>query len=197
MVGGAARKSTLRPEVLAAFHSVPETRIAEILDGELFTQARPAPPHSRAGSRLNMTLGGPFDLGSGGPGGWVILYEPELWLGPGPDIVVPDLAGWRRERMPNPLSDGVTDAHYDLGPDWVCEIVSPSTEGVDRGKKRRIYRQAGVRHLWLLSPDSRTLEVYRLEDGAWREVETYGGEMKIRAEPFDAVELDLALVWGA
>ena len=184
------------PQVEAAFEAVPSEMVAEILDGELFTFARPARPHTRSASRLTMTLGAPFDLGNGGPGGRVILIEPELHLGPRPDKLVPDLAAWRRERMPDAVGDKETPAHYDVAPDWVCEVISTGTERVDRGKKMRIYRREGVKHVWLLSPLLRTLEVYRLEGGLWLLLETYEDEAKIRAEPFDALEIDLAALWS-
>ncbi|WP_437569986.1 Uma2 family endonuclease [Sorangium sp. So ce542] len=183
------------PEVEAAFEAVPPEQVAEILDGELFTFPRPGRPHTRSASRLTMKLGSAFDLGDGGPGGWVLLNAPELHLGPRPDKVVPDLAGWKRERMPDALGDEDTPAHYDVAPDWVCEVISPRTERVDRSKKMRIYRREGVGHVWLLSPLLRTLEVYRLEGGRWVLLETYEEDAKVRAEPFDAVELDLAAIW--
>jgi Uma2 family endonuclease len=184
------------PEVEAAFEAVPPEMVAEILDGELFTFSRPAHPHTRSASRLGMKLGGPFDLGEGGPGGWVILDEPELHLGRRPDKLAPDLAGWRRERMPDAMGDEDTPAHYDVAPDWVCEVISPRTERIDRGKKMRIYRREGVGHVWLLTPLLRTLEVYRLEAGRWVLLETYEDDEKVRAEPFDAMELDLGTLWA-
>jgi Uma2 family endonuclease len=184
------------PDVEAAFEAVPPEMVAEILDGELFTFPRPARPHTRSASRLGMKLGGAFDLGDSGPGGWVILDEPELHLGPRPDKLAPDLAGWKRERMPDALGDEETLAYYDVAPDWVCEVISPRTERVDRGKKMRIYRREGVGHVWLLSPLLRTLEVYRLEGGRWMLLETYEEDAKVRAEPFNAVELDLAAIWA-
>jgi Uma2 family endonuclease len=184
------------PAVEAAFESVPDDMVAEILDGELFTFPRPARPHTRSASRLGFKLGGPFDLGDGGPGGWVILVEPELHLGPRPDKMAPDLAAWKRERMPDALGNEETPASYDVAPDWVCEVISPGTERVDRGKKMRIYRREGVGHVWLLSPLLRTLEVYRLEGGRWTLLETYEDDDKIRAEPFDAMELDLGAIWA-
>lgn len=183
------------PEVEAAFEAVPPEMVAEILDGELFTFPRPARPHTRSSARLTMKLGGPFDLGEGGPGGWVILDEPELHLGPRPDKLAPDLAGWRRERLPDAFGEDAP-AHYDLAPDWVCEVISPRTERVDRGKKMRIYRRESVGHVWLLNPLLRTLEVYRLDGGRLALLDTYEGDDKIRAEPFDAVELDLASLWA-
>jgi Uma2 family endonuclease len=184
------------PEVEAAFEAVPPEMVAEILDGELFTFPRPARPHARSSSRLTMKLGSPFDLGEGGPGGWVILREPEIHLGVGPDKVAPDLAGWLRERLPDAFGGEDTPAHYDVLPDWACEVISPLTARVDRARKMRIYRREGVGHLWMLSPLLRLLEVYRLEAGRWSLLDTYEGDDKVRAEPFDAVELDLASIWA-
>ncbi|MGK4004362.1 Uma2 family endonuclease [Sorangium sp. So ce1036] len=183
------------PDVEAAFQAVPDEMVAEILDGELFTFPRPARPHTRTASRLGRRLG-PFDDDPGEPGGWVILDEPELHLGPGPDKVVPDLAGWRRERMPDALGPDDAPAHYDIAPDWVCEVISPGTERVDRGKKMRIYRREGVRHAWLINPVAQTLEVYRLDDGRWSLLDTHEGDEAVRAEPFDALELPLAALWA-
>ncbi|WP_438037076.1 Uma2 family endonuclease [Sorangium sp. So ce204] len=183
------------PEVEAAFQAVPDEMVAEILDGELYTFPRPARPHTRTASRLGRRLG-PFDDDPGEPGGWVILDEPELHLGPRPDKVVPDLAGWRRERMPDAIGPEDAPAHYDVAPDWVCEVISPRTERVDRGKKMRIYRREGVRHAWLLNPVAQTLEVYRLDDGRWSLLDTYEGDETVRPEPFDAIELPLADLWA-
>ncbi|WP_437594515.1 Uma2 family endonuclease [Sorangium sp. So ce1000] len=184
------------PEVEAAFQAVPDEMVAEILDGELYTFPRPARPHTRTASLLGASLTGPFDRGRGGPGGWVILDEPELHLGPRPDKVVPDLAGWRRERMPDPLGPEDAPAHYDVAPDWVCEVISPRTERVDRGKKMRIYRREGVRHAWLINPVAQTLEVYRIDDGRWSLLDTYEGDEIVRPEPFEAIELPLADLWA-
>ncbi|KYF61524.1 hypothetical protein BE11_19260 [Sorangium cellulosum] len=184
------------PDVEAAFQAVPDEMVAEILDGELHVFPRPARPQTRAASRLNACIGGPFDLGAGGPGGWVILFGPEVHLGPGPDKVVPDLAGWRRERMPDALGPEDAPAHYDVAPDWVCEVISPRTERVDRGKKMRIYRREGVRHAWLINPVAQTLEVYRLDDGRWSLLDTHEGDEAVQAEPFEAIELPLADLWA-
>ncbi len=143
-----------------------------------------------------MDLGPPFVRGRGGPGGWIILDEPELWLGPGPDKLVPDLAGWRRERMPDAVGDESSPAYYDIAPDWICEVISPATERRDRGSKMRIYRREAVAFVWLINPLQQTLEVYRLDRGRWTLLETYEGDEKVRAEPFEAVEVQLGLLWG-
>jgi len=170
---------------------VPDNLVAEILDGELFTSPRPASPHARASSVLRSELD-PFDRrtgGPGGPGGWWILFEPELHLGA--DILVPDIAGWRRERMP--VLQNV--AHFELAPDWVCEIVSPSTARVDKVRKVPIYAREGVSHLWLVDPLQQTLEVFRLEGRRWVLISTHGGAEAVRAEPFEALELDMSRWW--
>lgn len=168
----------------------PDHRVAEIVDGELVTSPRPAVRHARASSALGVCLGGPLDLGSGGgPGGWWILDEPELHLGP--DVLVPDLAGWRRERMPV-----VPDVPFiDLAPDWLCEVLSPITGRLDRVRKMPIYAREQVGHVWLIDPHPQTLEVFRREGERWMLVSTHGGDEKVRAEPFEAVELPLSVLW--
>src|SRR5262249_44809037 len=158
----------------------PEGAIAELIAGELFLQPRPALKHTEAGSVLGMLIGTPFRLGRGGPGGWVIQYEPELHLGE--NVLIPDLAGWRR---PRPPELGLTLAYASIAPDWVCEILSPSTQGIDRVKKLPIYGHHGVQHTWLLDPTSRTLEVFKLRDGLWSLLSTHEGNAEVRAEPFD------------
>jgi len=172
---------------------VPDRLIAEIIDGELITSPQPAVPHARAAFAISQDIG-PFDRLPGGPSGydgWWILFEPELHLGP--DIIVPDLAGWRRTRMPV-----LQDVPYtELAPDWVCEIVSPSTVRVDRIQKMTLYAREHVRHLWLVDPLARTLEVYRLEGPRWVVVGTQGDAEVVRAEPFEAIELDLSRWWLA
>ena len=166
--------------------NAPENKVAEILDGELFLSPRPAPRHAVASSRLGRFLG-PFD--EGGPGGWWILHEPELHFGE--QVVVPDLAGWRRERLPAMPEE----AFFSLAPDWVCEVLSPSTGRIDRGRKLRIYAEAGVAHAWLVNPLERTLEVLRLREGAWTIVAVCCDSDTVRIEPFEAIELELGRLW--
>lgn len=168
----------------------PENLVAELLGGVLYTHPRPAFPHATAASVLGMDLGSPFQRGRGGPGGWWIFDEPELHFGE--DVVVPDLAGWRRERMP----EAPRGAYQELAPDWVCEVLSPSTLRVDRVLKLPIYARAGVPFVWLVEPLAQTLEVFRASDAHYLLLCTYGGADLVRAEPFEAVELDLAAVWG-
>ena len=181
---------TCRPATYEDLLAVPDHLVAEILDGELHTSPRPALPHAVATSRLGVDLGGPFDRGRGGPGGWWILDKPELHLGS--DVIVPDLAGWRRER----LAEIPRAPYLTLAPDWVCETLSSSTESVDRGKKLRIYAREGVGHSWLINPANETIEVYRLEQGRWSLLNTYAGDVSARLEAFDAIELDLWWLWG-
>jgi Uma2 family endonuclease len=168
---------------------VPDTLVGEVIDGELITQPRPAAAHARAASRLGMDLGSPFDRGKGGPGGWIILDEPELHLHG--DALVPDLAGWRRERMLE-LPDA---AAFELAPDWVCEVLSPSTQSHDRVKKMRVYARERVAHVWLVDPLAQTLEVYAWAEGAWLRTHIAQGAEKLRAAPFEQIELELAALW--
>ncbi len=190
------RLPNLRPEVVDGYLNAPPNVIAEVLDGELVTMPRPRRQHARAATKLGAALDGPFDAGHDGPGGWVFLGEPELRLGRLPDIVVPDLAGWRRARLPEDFFADDAPAYIELAPDWVCEVLSPSTERDDRGRKMRIYRREAVAHVWLVDPSLQTLEVYRLENGRYSLLDTYEGDAAVRAEPFDAVELSLAALWS-
>ena len=170
---------------------VPDHLVAEIIDGELITTPRPASPHAQAASVIGQDLG-PFHRKPGrpgGPGGWWVLDEPELHFAD--DVVVPDLAAWRHERMPS-----IPAVPYlELAPDWICEVVSPRTGRVDRTRKMGIYAREGVRHLWFVDPLARTLEIYRLSGGQWVVAATHGGDVTIRAEPFDAIDLDLDRWW--
>lgn len=189
-----ARKAPTYDDVLAA----PDHMVAELVDGELHLQPRPASPHARAMTKLTSRLDSEFD-GEGGEGGrpgcWWILVEPELHLadepGRGLQVTVPDLAGWRRERLPA-LPDA---AFFTLPPDWVCEVISPRTARLDRGKKMPHYARAGVGHAWIVDPVNRTLEVYRREGAGWLPAGVSGGDDKVRAEPFDAIEIDLSPLW--
>lgn len=168
----------------------PADKVAEIVGGQLRLSPRPAMPHTSVASTLGEELGPPFKRGRGGPGGWIILDEPELHLSE--DVVVPDLAGWRRERLPV-----VPDAPFvTLPPDWLCEVLSRSTEKLDRAEKLPRYAAAGIRHVWLIDPRLRTLEVLRLHEAKWLTLAIHHDDARIRAEPFDAIELDLAVLWS-
>jgi Uma2 family endonuclease len=182
-------RRTARPATYDDLLKVPDHLVAEIVDGELFTSPRPAPRHADASSGLGGALRGPFDRGRGGPGGWRILDEPELHLGR--DVVVPDLAGWRRERLPS-LPD---EAYVSVPPDWICEVVSPSTVALDRVRKLAIYAREQVSHAWIIDPLAQTLEVLRLENARWTIVGTWDAEATVCVEPFEALEWDLTLLW--
>lgn len=182
----AAKRQATYEDLLA----VPDHLVAEILDGELVTSPRPASEHAQAASELGSELKPPFQKGKGGPGGWVILFEPELHLGG--HALVPDLAGWRRERMPEMPHVPA----FELAPDWICEVLSPSTVARDRVRKMPIYASQGVRHVWLVDANAQTLEVFRLDGEGWRLVGTWEGDARVRAEPFEAVELELGGLWA-
>ncbi len=175
----------------ADIEALPDDVIGEIVAGELFASPRPGARHVRTASVLQTIVGGPFDLGNGGgPGGWWIVSEPELHLVA--DVLVPDVAGWRRSRMPVfPRTNA-----FELAPDWVCEVLSPSTAGLDRTRKLDVYGREGVGHVWLVDPLARTLEVLRREGSRWMLAANFSDRDKARIEPFDAVELDLTLWWG-
>jgi Uma2 family endonuclease len=176
------KKNATYQDVLDA----PEHLVAEIIDGELNLSPRPATRGTVVNTNLGGELFGPFHRGRGGPGGWIMLFEPELHLGK--DVLVPDLAAWRRERMSIvPETTGI-----EIVPDWVCEVLSPSTQTYDRTKKARTYARKGVKHMWLVHPKTRTVEVMRLHEGKWLVLDVYTDQETVRAEPFDAIELDLA-----
>ncbi|MFP2928635.1 Uma2 family endonuclease [Pyxidicoccus sp. 3LG] len=180
-----------RPEsVYEALERLPPHVVGEIIGGELYVSPGPRIVHSLAASRLLKRLG-PFDEEEGeqGPGGWLILFEPRLHLSG--DVLEPDLAGWRRERLPE-VPDAVG---WELAPDWLCEVLSPSTEALDRNRKMAVYAREGVKHVWLVDPHAQTLEVYRLGGGDWRLLGTHTGNAAVRAEPFDALPLKLTSLW--
>jgi Uma2 family endonuclease len=178
-----------KPATYADLEAVPEHLVAEIIYGTLFTHPRPVPKHATAQSALNAKLGNPFQFGAGGPGGWVFMTEPELHLGP--HVVVPDIAGWRIERLPMMPET----AWVETAPDWVCEILSPSTENIDRGKKLPIYGTYGVGHCWLVNPVTRFLEAYELREGKWLLVETFAEGAEVAAPPFAAAPFPLSALW--
>jgi Uma2 family endonuclease len=169
--------------------SAPPHLVAEVIDGVLHTQPRPRLTHAHAASVLGEELGGPFRSGRGGPGGWILLDEPELHLAA--DIIVPNLAGWRRATLPE-LPDA---AFLSVRPDWVCEVLSPSTQRTDRVLKMPMYRRELVPHVWLIDPDAKTLEVYRVDGANYRLIDSYAEEVPVRAEPFEAIVLDLGALW--
>jgi Uma2 family endonuclease len=180
-----------RPARYEDLFSLPEHVVGEIVDGELHVSPRPGPAHVAASTTLGEELGPPFKRGRGGPGGWILLDEPELHLGG--NVLVPDLAGWRRERMPEMPVDL---PYFVLSPDWACEVLSPSTAAFDRGRKLAVYARERVAHVWFIEPVSQTLEVLRLDGDTYRIVQVASGEAAVRAEPFDAIELELRVLWA-
>ena len=167
----------------------PPNKVAEVIDGTLHLQPRPAMRHARASSGMGAKISPPFDFGDDGPGGWWIIDEPELHLGE--DIIVPDLAGWRRETMP----EFPVEAYCTVAPDWSCEVLSPSTRAIDLGSKRDIYAREGVRHLWFVDPDAKTLEVFELNEGKWVLFATLAGDAPVSLPPFDAITFSLDALW--
>ena len=169
--------------------NAPAHMVAEVIDGTLHTQPRPAMAHAWASSGLGARLNPPFNYGDGGPGGWWIVDEPELHLGE--DILVPDLAGWRRERMP----DYPDTPYVTLAPDWVCEVLSPGTRRLDLHEKRPVYAREGVSWLWLVDPADRTQEAFELQDGHWLLIASAKDDEPVNIRPFDAVTFSLADLW--
>ena len=170
---------------------VPDNMVAELIDGQLYTSPRPSGPHTNAASALGAFILPPYQFGRGGPGGWWIHDEPELHLGH--DVLVPDLAGWRRERMPELPRSHV----FEIVPDWVCEVISPSTGRLDRMKKRPIYLREGVGHAWIVDPLQQTIEVFANGGETWHMIATHGENQVARIAPFEEIEIELALLWGA
>ena len=182
----AAKKLATYADLVA----LPPHVIGQIVFGTLHAHPRPAFPHAAASSALGEELGPPFKRGKGGPGGWIILDEPELHLGA--DILVPDLGGWRRTR----LREIPNAAYTSLAPGCVCEVLSPSTGSLDRGDKLKVYEREQVPHVWLVDPAAKTLEVLALDGSSYRVAEVFTEDAKVRAIPFDAIELDLSILWA-
>ena len=171
--------------------TLPDGLTGEIINGQLHTQPRPAAPHALASSRLGADLDGPFGRGRGGPGGWWIIDEPEIHFVLDIEVMAPDIAGWRREKMPS-LPQG---HKFEVVPDWICEIFSPSSKSMDREEKMPLYAQYGVPYAWLLDPKAHTLEVYRSMDGEWTPVGFFRDDDKVSAPPFEAVTVQLTELW--
>lgn len=169
-----------------AIEALPEGMVGEIMNGQLYTQPRPSGPHALTVSNLAADLIAPFGRGRGGPGGWWIIFEPEVHLKRDVEVVVPDMAGWKRERMPRIPND----QRFDVVPDWVCEVLSPSTASRDRELKMPLYASYGVQHAWLIDPTARILEAYELRTGSWTPVATFQEGQKICAPPFEALSLE-------
>jgi len=163
--------------------------VAEIINGTLYTHPRPSRRHVTTAIALAVELGGPFQKGAGGPGGWLFADEPELHLGA--DVLVPDVAGWRYER----LAGHPETSYFSVAPDWVCEILSASTEKRDRTIKMQAYADAGVAYLWLIDPRYQILEAFALVQRGWTKTGSWNSEDEVRAAPFDAVPFSLANLW--
>jgi Uma2 family endonuclease len=170
---------------------LPEGLVGEIIDGQLYTQPRPAGPHAIASSTLIMDVGAAFHRGRGGPGGWWILDEPELHFVRDTEVAVPDIAGWRRERLPRIPRD----QRFEIAPDWICEVLSPNTAKHDRIVKMPLYARYGVAFLWLVDPLARTLEAYALQNGHWSVIGQFKDQDEAIVEPFAALTLALADLW--
>ncbi|MGE6763087.1 Uma2 family endonuclease [Corallococcus interemptor] len=180
---------TRKPATYADLEALPPNLVGEIVNGELYATPPLATRQASAAMHLAGELHNPFGRGRGGPGGWLFLFKPELHLGQ--DVLVPDIAGWRRERMPK-VPDVVG---IQMAPDWLCEVLSPSTSRLDRVRKLPIYAREGVKHVWLVDPLQRTLEVFRLEGGHYLLLGTYEEAETVHAEPFEALPLELKVLW--
>jgi Uma2 family endonuclease len=178
-----------RPAIYADILALPEGMVGEIVHGVLYAHPRPAPRHGVVSSILGYQVMGAFQFGSGGPGGWIFIDEPELHLGP--HIVVPDIAGWRRERLPT-LPD---TAYLETPPDWLCDVLSPSTQRIDRTEKLAIYAEYGVKHCWYVDPIARTLEVFELTGSKWLIAATFKDAAPVTAPPFEAHTFALDVLW--
>ncbi len=177
--------------VYEEFLNLPENVVGEIINGQLHTQPRPAPKHALTASYLGEDLVGPYGKGKGGPGGWWILDEPEIHLGE--DILVPDIAGWKKERMPR-LPE---TAFFSLSPNWACEVLSHNTARKDRIEKMPLYAKYGVPYIWLVDPILKTLETYRLGDRYWELTGTFSESDHVSVEPFMDISIDLSMLWEA
>lgn len=182
-------KTNLKRATYQDVLEAPPHQVAEIIDGKLYTHPRPASPHAFAGSGLGGIINPTFQYGRNGPGGWWIIDEPELHLGE--DIVVPDIAGWRRVRMPDfPLA-----AYFTLVPDWVCEVLSPSTRRLDLGKKKAVYAREGVAYHWFVDPLARSLSAYELCATRRVLIDTLHEDAEVSLPPFEAIRFNLADLW--
>lgn len=177
------------PATYADILALPPHVVGEILFGVLRTHPRPTPRHGRASSQIGYELMGPFDRGMGGPGGWVFIDEPELHLAE--HVLVPDIAGWRRERLPA-LPD---TAYFETAPDWVCEVLSPATQRFDRTDKLKIYAGFGVEYAWYVDPIAQTLEVLVRQDSKWLIAAAFKDSERVCAPPFEAHNFPLDVLW--
>jgi Uma2 family endonuclease len=178
-------------DLYAELEALPENLTGEIINGQLYTQPRPVSRHALAESSLGGELYGPYHRGRGGPGGWWILVEPEIHFVRDAEVLVPDLAGWRRERMPRLPHDH----RFEVVPDWVCEILSPSTARKDRMTKMPVYARYGLAYLWLVDPLAHTLEAFALREGRWTVIGQFQEQEIVSVEPFQEIALELGALW--
>lgn len=179
-----------RPATHADLEALPPGVKGEIIDGELYVQPRARPGHAQALITIAGEIQGPYRFGRGGPGGWWILPEPGIEL-PGSPEFAPDVAGWRRDRLPElPRNEPIR-----VVPDWICEVHSPTTRGYDLVKKRPFYARIGVAWLWYVDVEARSVIVSRLVNVTWSEVAVHGEDERVRLEPFTEVEMDLSSWW--
>ena len=183
-------KPSAKAPTLADLDALPPGVVGEIIEGVLYTMTKPRARHQRTGLEIGSGLLGPFDHGRGGPGGWWIITEPGIELPNTPEIS-PDVAGWRRERMPEmPIDEPIR-----VVPDWVCEILSPTTRRHDLLRKLPYYARVAVPFLWLVDIEARVLTAHRLDGSDWRIIGTYSDETEVRIPPFDAVPLNVTDWW--
>lgn len=185
------KKTVYADDLYAELAALPEHLTGEIINGCLYTQPRPTNPHALASSGLGMDIGSAYHRGRGGPGGWWILDEPEIHFIRDTEVLVPDLAGWRRERLPRLPKDH----RIEVVPDWVCEILSPSTARKDRMTKMPVYARYGVSYLWLVDPLARTLEAFALREGCWTVIGLFQEQEIVSVEPFHEIGLELGALW--
>lgn len=178
-----------RTAVYADIEALPPNRVGEIIFGVLHSHPRPAPRHAVAANAVGYEITGPFGRGTDGPGGWIFMVEPELHLGP--HVVVPDLAGWKRERL-TPFPE---TAFIETPPDWLCEVLSPSTQAIDRTDKLTVYAEFGVKHCWYVDPIARTLEVLALTGDKWMIAATFKDDDAVTAVPFEVHTFGLDGLW--
>ncbi len=177
------------PAIYADIEALPPHMVGEILFGSLVTHPRPTPRHGAAAYALGGVVGSPYQFGNGGPGGWIFIVEPEIHFGP--HVVVPDIAGWRLEN-----SAGIAEkAWIDTPPDWLCEVLSPSTEKYDRHDKQRIYATYEVGHVWHVNPTTQLLEVYERQVRNWLRTHTFADQETVSAPPFESLSFNLGLLW--
>jgi Uma2 family endonuclease len=199
----ASKETPSRPDTYALVEAVasvlPEGYTVESIGGQIVALPRPREPHNVAATNLGEEIGPPFRRGRGGPGGWIFFDEPECHLNRDRDFVIPDVAGWRRDRLSDDTIAKCEHGYYSQRPDWICEVLSPGKSNHDRDRvtKMALYASEGIPHYWIIDPETQTLEVHRLDGATYRLVLLTQGDKKVRAEPFDAIELDVATLWRA